>query len=432
MRGCAAPQELADPAGAAARVPAPRPATVARNRGRTGSLSFARILIVGGSAAGSFAAEGLRRHGFTGEIVIVGDEPAYDRPPLSKQFLAGDWDRPRIALVPPERDAAIAALRRQGRGEALDLSRRTVRLSDGADLEWDQLVIATGVRPRRLAGGEAKGVHHLRSDRDALALAADIRRHGRLTIIGGGFIGLEVAATARKLGASVMVLEPQADPMIGRLGPEVAAKLLARHRAEGVDLRLGCAVRALETGAAGRTLERVQLADGGALETPALLVAIGCTPNVEWLQGSGLALDNGVVCDAFCRAAEGVWAAGDVARWQHLGLGRSLRIEHRTNAAEQAEAVARNILGAGIAYTPVPFFWTDQYDVKIQLAGVCPPEAERRIEFGELEGRSFVQTWRVGGRLVGVIAWNAAKALTGFRRELTFDQPVVAAGGSQR
>jgi len=356
---------------------------------------LSRIAIVGGSAAGTFAAEGFRRHGFQGEIVIVGEEPAYDRPPLSKQFLAGDWGRERLALIPEARQQKIEARLLPGRARQLDLRRRRLMLDSGEMLDWDRLVVATGVRPRQLP---IPGAVTLRSAEDALALADAIRAKGRLTILGAGFIGLEVAATARKLGAAVTVYEPMATPMAARLGPEVAAKLLDRHRREGVELKLG-----------------ESLTD--APDAP-LLVAVGCTPNTEWLEGSGLSLQDGVLCDAFCQAAEDVWAAGDVARWEHRGLGRQLRIEHRTNASEQGEAVARNILGAPQPYTPVPFFWTDQYDIKLQLVGLCDPAADRRIEIGSIEGDSFVQTFRRDGRLVGALAWNAAKAMTAFRREI--------------
>jgi NADPH-dependent 2,4-dienoyl-CoA reductase/sulfur reductase-like enzyme len=387
-----------------------------------------RVVIVGASAAGLATAEALRRFDFDGEIVIVGDEagPAYDRPPLSKQLLLGEWDEERVKLFPESRVARIGAeFRLSTRAVSIDREDRTVRLHDGDNLAYHELVIATGVRPRSLPGTESAPVHMLRTLTDCRRLGAAIREHKRLVIVGAGFIGLEVAATARKLGADVIVIEPVPTPLANRLGEHTASRLLAVHREAGVDIRCGVGVSAIRVGehTPEPVVEGVVTADGSIVESPVVLVAIGCVPNVGWLTGSGLDLADGVGCDAYCQAAPHVWAAGDVARWHHPGLGASLRVEHRMNASEQATVVAANIIGQARPFTPVPFFWTDHYDKKIQLAGVMPPGAEERTEIAEPE--SFVHSFWVDGRLIGVLGWNAAKAMMPLRRALDMTAPVA-------
>ena len=390
---------------------------------------MSRVVIVGGSAAGLVTAEALRRFHYDGEIVVVGEElgDAYDRPPLSKQVLAGEWDEARAALFPPARLERIAAELRLGRrATGLDVERRRVELDDGAALSFDDVVIATGVRPRVLPGADAEGVFVLRTLDHSRSLGAAVRRHGRIVIVGAGFLGLEVAATARKLGADVKVLEPLPHPLANRIGTRAAQRLLRLHSAAGVDVRCGQTVEALEVSRAGASgVVRGVLTGGGELvESQVVLVAIGCVPNTEWLEGSGLDLADGVGCDAHCQAAPHVWAAGDVARWHHAGLGRSLRLEHRMNATEQATAVAANIVGQPRAFTPVPFFWTDHYQTKIQLAGVLPPDADERTEI-ENEA-SFVHSFWADERMVGVVGWNAAKAMMPLRRALDLTERVVA------
>lgn len=390
---------------------------------------MSRVVIVGGSAAGIATGEALRRLSFDGEIIIVGDEAehAYDRPPLSKQLLCGEWDEERAKLLPPARLERIGAeIRLATRATALWPDDRVVWLHDGSKLAYDELVIATGVRPRSLPGTESAPVHVLRTLDDCRRLGAAIRRDGRLVIVGAGFIGLEVAATARKLGAEVTVIEPLPTPLASRLGDHTASRLLELHRESGVDIRCGVGVSAVRVSerSAEPVIEGVVTADGSIVESPVVLVAIGCVPNVGWLTGSGLDLADGVGCDAYCRARPNVWAAGDVARWRHEGLGQSLRIEHRMNANEQGTAVAANIMGAARPFTPVPFFWTDHYQTKIQLAGIAPPGAEERAELAEEDW--FVRSFWVDGHLMGVLGWNAAKAMMPLRRTLDMTAPIVA------
>ena len=380
---------------------------------------------MGASAAGIFAAEALRRHGFAGDIVVAGDEPPYDRPPLSKQVLKGDWAPERATLMPPARMAGLdARMMFDMRATGLDRDRQRVAFADGSALDYDVLVVATGAQPRTLTDGAHDAIHTLRTQDDAARLRAAILEHGELVVIGAGFIGLEVAATAVGLGARVQVVEPMPDPLAARIGRHAATKLLARHADAGVAIRTGVGVAAIEPGSSGAT---ITLSDQSQIASPVVVVGIGCKPGTDWLAGSGLDIDNGLVCDEFCAAAPQIWAAGDVARWYHAGIGRSMRIEHRTNAQEQADAVARNILGARKPFTPVPFFWSDQYDVKLQCAGLFPddPADEGVIVEGDPDGTSFVRAFYRDGIMVGVLGWNAAKAMAGYRREISFDVPTA-------
>ncbi|MEO8751842.1 MAG: FAD-dependent oxidoreductase [Casimicrobiaceae bacterium] len=379
-----------------------------------------RILIVGASAAGVAAAETLQRLAPEREVVLLGDEPtlAHDRPPLSKQVLEGAWTPEQAELLPPfRREAFKAELILGKRATAADLDRREVSVDDGSTLAYEHLVVATGVRPRTLAGRMPEGVRVLRHLADCLALRAAMQSCGesRLVIIGGGFIGLEVAATARKLGVSVTVVEPAPGTLALRMGQQAATRLIDLHVERGVDFRFNIGVSGYLADANNR-VRGVELTDGTTIEASVVLVAIGCTPNVEWLKDSGLDLTNGVVCDEFCRAAPGVWAAGDVASWRHVSLGRHVRVEHRLNASEQGAAVAANIVGPLQPYVPTPFFWSDQYGIRVQLAGGIHVDAEETVE--QLNEGSYLHTFRSEGRLVGVLGWNAAKAMMPLRREL--------------
>lgn len=381
-----------------------------------------RVVIIGGAAAGLACAEGLRRHGHQGEIVIVGDEhdESCDRPPLSKQVLSGQWKPERAALMPPARIERVGAVLHAGRAARLDVVGHRVELAGGAVLGYDAVVAATGVRPRTLPGADVAGVHVLRTLADAVALRGALGMGKRLVVVGGGFLGLEVAATARQLGTEVVVLEPLPTPLASRLGSHVAERLLAEHASHGVEVLCGVGAAEILTaeGTDGTPVATgVRTTTGRSLAADAVLVAIGSVPNVEWLADTDLDIDDGVACDAFCNAGPDVWAAGDVARWFHAGLGRSIRLEHRLNATEQGQVVGRNIVGESPqAFTPTPFFWTDHYDVKIQLAGVVPPDAIERTELDE--GGSVIRSFSVDGRLLGVVGWNAAKALVLYRREL--------------
>ncbi|MFK0288409.1 NAD(P)/FAD-dependent oxidoreductase [Streptomyces sp. NPDC090499] len=379
-----------------------------------------RILVVGASAAGLAAVETLRREGYDGTLTLVGDEPRlpYDRPPLSKQVLSAEWAPERVSLrAPVELDALGLELRLGTAAVGLDVADRTVRLADGSELAYDGLILATGVRPRRLPG---EGAHVLRTLDDALTLRERLGPGRRLVVVGAGFLGAEAAAVAWKLGARVTLLEPAPVPLAHAVGAEVGRVLSRAHLERGVDLRTG-------TGVTEVTEDGVRLADGEEIEADEVLVAIGSLPNTEWLADSGLAVGDGVVCDEYCEAAwgsprpeaGGVYAAGDVARWYNPLFGVSMRIEHRTNAAEQGMAAARNLLnpGARKAFAPVPYFWSDQYEMKIQAYGYLRGHEEVRVVEGELAEGRFVAAYRTGERLSGVLAVGVApKVLRGWRQ----------------
>lgn len=380
------------------------------------------VTVVGASLAGLRAAETLRRDGFDGPITLIGDEARepYDRPPLSKQVLAGDWAPDRIALTPSDKLADLDLDLRLGATAAgFDLASRTLRLTGqtsgqtGAEtLEVDALLIATGARCRTL-GEPREGVHVLRSLDDCLALRADFdAAPDRVVVVGAGFIGAEVAATARTRGLDVTVVEALTAPLIRVLGPEMGEVCAAVHRDHGVDLRTGVGVEGFD--GAGR-VERVRLTDGSAVDASVVVVGIGVVPNTEWLEGSGLALDDGVVCDAAGLAAPGVAAAGDVARWPNRRFGEVMRVEHWDNAAAQGAHSARALLGAAEPYEPVPWFWSDQYDRKIQLAGHVRPDDEVRVVAGSVAERRFAALYGRGGRLMGALGFNRPRHVMRYR-----------------
>ncbi|CAL9387534.1 Dicamba O-demethylase 2, ferredoxin reductase component [Streptomyces sp. enrichment culture] len=360
------------------------------------SAARPRIAVVGASAAGLAAAEGLRRLGWDGAITLVGDEPhlPYDRPPLSKQVLSGAWAPERTAL----RDAGQLEglgldLRLGTRAAACDPARREVTLDDAERtvLTCAGVVVATGVRARTLPGTEGvEGVHVLRTLEDALALRRRLAEPGRrLAVVGSGVLGAEAAAVARGLGHHVTLVGSRDTPMERVLGREVGELLAEVHRDHGVTLHQGATVTAIAT--AGGRASGVELADGTTVEADDVLLAIGSEPAVDWLRGpaaeaAGLDLSDGLGCDQYCAAAPGLYGAGDVARWYHPGLERHIRVEHRMNAGEQGLAAARNLLaeldgerfGVRRPFEPVPYFWSDQYDLKLHAYGVLA--GARRVQ----------------------------------------------------
>ncbi|MFI1044710.1 NAD(P)/FAD-dependent oxidoreductase [Streptomyces griseoruber] len=397
-------------------------------RNEDGTPARGRVLVVGASASGLCTVESLRRKGYAGEITVVGDEPhaPYDRPPLSKQVLSGAWEPGRAALRTPEVLADLkAALVLGDEAVALDPATRTVRTASGCELAADAVVIATGVRARTLPGAaDLAGVHVLRGLDDALALKRELVPGARLVVVGEGVLGSEIAATARTLGLAVTLIGPLAAPMALQVGPLVSGLLGDLHRERGVDLRLGTGVTGL-TGTGGR-VAGVALATGESLPADVVVVAIGATPATDWLADSGLRLDNGVVCDSRCRAAQGVYAVGDVARFHHEPYGRLVRLENRTNATEQAAAVAGAILGEDRPYTPVPYFWTDQFDAKLQVHGLLPADADVEIVEGDLTARRFVARYTSAGAVTGVLGWNMPKQTRLRRQDVVDALPTTA------
>lgn len=378
------------------------------------------VLVVGASAAGLSTAEALRRKGYQGRLTLIGDEPhaPYDRPPLSKQVLQGTWGAERSALRPADMLAALKAEFILGETAlGLDVASRTVRTSSGRRHTADAVVIATGARARHLPGQDGlAGVHVLRSLDDTLALRAALQSALRVVVVGEGVLGSEIAATARLLGLDVTLVGPLAAPMAAQIGPLAASLLGELHQSHGVRLHLGNGITGL-TSYDGRA-SGVRLASGETLPADVVVVAIGAIPATTWLEGSGLVLDNGVVCDATCRAAEGIYAVGDVARWHHQTLDRLVRFENRTNATEQADAVAAAIVGQPKAYAPVPYFWTDQFDAKIQVFGSISAEATVEVVEGALAESRFVARYTMGGVVTGVLGWNMPKQVRQHRQDV--------------
>jgi NADPH-dependent 2,4-dienoyl-CoA reductase/sulfur reductase-like enzyme len=379
-----------------------------------------RIVVVGASLAGLRAVETLRDRGFDGELTLVGDEPhrPYDRPPLSKQVLQGTWEPEQTFFRRKDGYDALELDMRLGvRATSLDLRARRVALAGGTFADYDRLIIATGARVRTLRGiAPRAGLLVLRSLDDAIALRRQLINASRVAIVGAGFIGLEVAASCRTRGLPVTVIESLPVPLSPLLGPAFCEMVAAMHRDHGVDLRTGVAVTDVygEPRVAG-----VALSDGSRIDADVVVVGIGVTPNTEWLEGSGLTLDNGIVCNGCGEAAPHVYAAGDVARVANRWHGDSPRIEHWTNAVEQAVHAAENALagpGTDSSFSSVPYFWSDQYDRKIQFVGRARPHDEMVIVDGSLADRQFTALYRRGDRLVACLAVNQPRALIKYRK----------------
>jgi len=368
-----------------------------------------RAVVVGGSLAGLRAAEALRRGGHDGPLTIVGAERhrPYDRPPLSKQVLTGKIEPGQADLHIEEGFEADWMLGVSATG--LDLGHRRVKLAGGEDLAFDRLVIATGAHPRLLPMAPVgPGVHYLRTVDDATALRDDLAAAERVVVLGAGFIGLEVAASAHQRGLEVSVLEALPVPLERAIGAEMGAAVARWHRLHGIDVRVGVEVEAIE--GSGRP-EGVRLSDGTVVPADVVVVGVGVSPTTAWLEGSGVDLDNGVVCDeslrvqAGGRPIPGVVAAGDVACWTHPGYGKPVRVEHWTNAAEQGEAAAHTLIAgeAPPTYGPTPYFWSDQHGVKMQFVGHTIPGDDVVLLEGGFDDSRFVAAYGRSGRLVAAL-----------------------------
>lgn len=380
-----------------------------------------QVVVVGASLAGFRAVEELRHQGYDGSITVIGAEAhlPYDRPPLSKQILAGKWEADRLPLtaIGKEIEDLDVHWRLGIAASGLDLTARHVELADGARVPYDGLVIATGAGVRTLPGQpELEGLHMLRTLDDCLALRANLdATPQRVVVVGAGFIGAEVAATARERGLEVTLLEALATPLQRALGDTVGAVCGDLHREHGVDLRLSTGVDGFEDDGRGR-LRGIRLTDGTTVAADVAVVGVGVAPNTGWLEGSGLIIDNGIVCDETCLAAPDVVAAGDIARWPNNRFGEVMRVEHWENAQDQGAHAARRLLGHLEPYEPVPWFWSDQYDRKIQLAGRSSADDEVQIVDGSVEERRFVALFGRAGRVVGVLGMNRPRPVMEYRQ----------------
>lgn len=364
------------------------------------------IVIVGGGLAGARTAEQLRKSGYRGPVVVVSDEKhlPYDRPPLSKDVLHdGQKSFEDVALKPAAfyADNDIALLLGAA-AESVDTASRTLALADGTVLDYDDLIIATGLEPKRIPDvGALAGIRFLRSFDEALELRDHAASARRAVIVGAGFIGCEVAASLRTLGLDVALVEPAPAPLAAVLGVQIGELVARLHRAEGVDVLTGVGVSDVRGDAQGH-VTAVELTDGSVLDADLVVIGIGSRPVTDWLVGSGIALDNGVVCDEVGRTSEAhVWALGDVASWRDAD-GNQVRVEHWSNVADQARALVPALLGGEPpSAVPVPYFWSDQYDVKIQCIG--EPKAQDVVHIVEDDGRKFLAYYERDGFLAGVV-----------------------------
>lgn len=380
------------------------------------------IVIVGGGLAAARTAEQLRKADYTGPLTIVSDEAhlPYDRPPLSKELLRSEVDD--VTLKPREfYDEHDITLRLGAAATSLDTATQTVTLADGTALGYDELVIATGLVPRRIpAFPDLEGIRVLRSFDESLALRKHASSADRAVVVGAGFIGCEVAASLRGLGVQVVLVEPQPAPLAMVLGQQIGDLVARLHRAEGVDVRTGVGVA--EVRGVGH-VDSVVLTDGAEVTADLVVVGIGSRPATEWLEGSGIEVDNGVICDAAGRTSvPNVWALGDVASWRDP-TGHQVRVEHWSNVAEQARVVVPGMLGQD---TPtkvvVPYFWSDQYDVKIQCLG--EPEATDIVHLVEDDGRRFLAYYERDGVVAGVVGGGMPGKVMKTRAKIAAGAPI--------
>jgi 3-phenylpropionate/trans-cinnamate dioxygenase ferredoxin reductase subunit len=373
-------------------------------------------VIVGAGLAGAKAAEALREEGFDGRIVLLGDEAEqpYERPPLSKDYLRGESPRESARV---HRDGFYVdneiELRTGTTVERLELDRRAVVLADGERVGYHRLLLATGAEPRRLAvpGSELDGIHYLRELGDANAIAARLERGGRVVLIGAGWIGAEVAASARQKGLEVTIVERDELPLERVLGRELGRIYADVHRDHGVELLGGAALDRFEGDA---VVQRVRLADGGALESDFVVVGVGVEPRAGLAREAGIAVDNGIaVSERLETSVEGVFAVGDVANAYNPFYGRRLRVEHWANALNQPLVAARAMLGKPASYERLPYFFSDQYDVGMEYSGYATQWDEVVVR-GDPDGREFIAFWLDDGHVVAgmnVNVWDATDAI---------------------
>lgn len=391
------------------------------------------IAVVGASLAGLRLLEALRREGYTGRVTMIGAESElpYDRPPLSKQFLVDGWSEEKLALSKAGVAPLGAEWRLGQRATALDANALAVSLADGSRVEADAIVLATGAEARRLPFERGlEGILALRTLEDARRLRDALAGAPRVVVIGAGFIGMEVAASCRAKGCAVTVVEPLPAPLIRGLGPILGERVARRHREAGVEFHLGVGVAAFE--GEGR-VSGVRLADDRVVPADVVVVGVGAAPAVGWLEGAGLAIENGILCDATgATSRAGVFALGDCARWENARYPERPRFEHWTSAVEQAEVVARRIVqGKSDPHAAVPYVWTDQFDLRLAIAGEFKPDDAMHVCLGSLEEDKFLVLFGRAGKLVGAVGCKRPRQLNAARRWITeglaFDEAIALA-----
>jgi len=381
--------------------------------------SVAGIVIVGANLAGGRAVEVLRKQGFDGPITMIGDEPdrPYERPPLSKEFLRGEQPLEKAFLRPEEWYAENNITLLLGkRAERVDLAAKEVEIAGGERVPFDKLLLVTGGRPRALnaPGADLEGITTFRTFRDAQALSPKLQPGARVVVVGAGFIGSEIAAASRTRGCEVVLFEAEAVPLVRALGEDVGKIHGQIHRDNGVDLHTGIKVEGFEGDSHVRRVRRV-LTSEGAFDADLVVVGVGIAPNVELAADAGLTVDNGIVVDELCRtSAPDVFAAGDVAKHPNPYNGENIRVEHWQNAQNQGSAAARAMLGDTTPFAEVPWFWSDQYDVNIQMAG-HPLRWDRQVFRGDIDARSFTAFYIDKDRLVAAAGFNRGKDVRGAR-----------------
>jgi NADPH-dependent 2,4-dienoyl-CoA reductase/sulfur reductase-like enzyme len=385
------------------------------------------VVVIGGGLAGAKTVEALREQGYDGEISQVTAERhlPYERPPLSKSYLAGESAFDDAVVHPAQwyQDNQVD-LRTGVRATAVDAAAHRVLLADGDSLGYDKLVLATGAVPRRLPvpGADADGVHYLRTRDDSDAIRSAFGEGRRLVVIGGGWIGLEVAAAARGAGTDVTLVEAAELPLLGVLGTELATVFAELHRAHGVRLRLGAKVEEFTTDGGRVTGVRV---DGEPVPADAVVVGVGVAPDVTLAESAGLAVDNGVLVDAHLRTSDAdVYAVGDIANHDHPLLGRRVRVEHWATALNQPAVAVAALLGGEAPYTELPYFFSDQYDLGMEYLGFAPPGSyDRVVVRGDLDKREFVAFWLDGEShllaAMNVNVWDVVDQI----------KPLIAGGG---
>lgn len=386
-------------------------------------MKLSKVVIVGASLAGLNAAETLRSMGYDGKISLIGDEKylPYDRPPLSKQVLDGSYAAEPPYLREAEEFTALDLDLYLGcTATAVNTINRRVIVGSGDSIEFDGLLLATGAQARPMLNvSKMQGIHTLRNFNDAVSIRKAFKTCSRVVIIGGGFIGSEVASSARSLGLQVTILEALPVPLSRVLGDEMGSACSKIHSDYGTDLKCNAIVKGFD---GGDHVERVRLGDGSTIDTDLVVIGIGAVPSTKWLDSSDLNIDNGVVCDEHCfTGAPGVYAAGDVARWWHPRLQKYLRVEHWSNAVEQGVIAAKNMLGDEakmMEFVSTPYFWSQQYGMKMQFAGVINAGDRVQVVHGSAEEHDFVAIYGDGENFNAVLSLGLQRLFLGYRKLL--------------